>query len=121
MTIEEKVAQMMCLWMERPNAKSSTSKEQSTLSGEFSPELAKQRMSNGIGQIARQQEARDPKRAAEYANALQKWLIENTRLGIPAVFHDEILHAGLLASTLVQCKARLVTDFLKRAVTLVYI
>jgi len=95
MTLEEKVAQMMCLWMERPNEKSADSKAQSSISGEFSPELAKQRMPNGIGQIARQQEARDPKRAADYANAVQKWLIENTRLGIPAVFHDEILHGNM--------------------------
>ena len=29
-------------------------------------------------------------------NAVQKWLIENTRLGIPAMFHEEALH-GLVA------------------------
>jgi beta-glucosidase len=52
-------------------------------------------MSLGIGQIARQREARDAKRAAEYANAVQKWLVESTRLGIPAVFHDEILHGNM--------------------------
>jgi len=26
---------------------------------------------------------------------VQKWLIEKTRLGIPAIFHDEILHAHM--------------------------
>jgi beta-glucosidase len=29
-------------------------------------------------------------------NAVQKWLVENTRLGIPAMFHEEALH-GLVA------------------------
>lgn len=95
MTVEEKAAQTMCLWMERPNDNGRTPKGQPSIAGEFSPELAKQKMPVGIGQIARQQEARDPKRAAEHANAVQKWLLENTRLGIPAIFHDEILHGNM--------------------------
>ena len=95
MTLEEKIAQLMCLWMEKPNDNSRVPKEQMPLGGEFSPELAKQKMPHGIGQFARQREARGPKRAAEYANATQKWLIENTRLGIPAIFHDEILHGNM--------------------------
>ena len=92
MTLEEKVAQMMCVWMEKPNDNSRVPKSQMPLGGEFSPEIAKQKMPNGIGQFARQREYRDARRSAEYANAVQKWLIENTRLKIPAVFHDEILH-----------------------------
>lgn len=95
MTLEEKAAQMMCLWMEKPNDNSRVPKEQMPMGGEFSPELAKQKMPNGIGQFARQREYRDARRSAEYANAVQKWLIENTRLQIPAVFHDEILHGNM--------------------------
>ncbi len=95
MTLEEKAAQMMCLWMEKPNDNSRVPKEQLPLGGEFSPELAKQKMPHGIGQFARQREYRDARRSAEYANAVQKWLIENTRLQIPAVFHDEILHGNM--------------------------
>jgi beta-glucosidase len=95
MTLEEKAAQLMCLWMEKPNDNSRVPKEQMPLGGEFSPALAKQKMPHGIGQFARQREARGPRRAAEYANAVQKWLVENTRLGIPAVFHDEILHGNM--------------------------
>lgn len=95
MTLEEKVAQMTCLWMEKPNDNSRVPKEQMPLGGEFSPEVAKQKMPNGIGQFARQREYRDAKRSAEYANAVQKWLIDNTRLQIPAVFHDEILHGNM--------------------------
>src|SRR4051812_15670275 len=67
MTIEEKAAQMMCLWNEKPNDNTGVPKELQPLAGEFSPALAKQKMQFGIGQIARQREARDPKRAAEYA------------------------------------------------------
>lgn len=95
MTLEEKAAQMMSLWMEKPNDNTLVPKEQFPLGGEFSPALAKERMPFGVGQLARQREARGPKRAAEYANSVQKWLIENTRLGIPAVFHDEILHGNM--------------------------
>jgi beta-glucosidase len=39
---------------------------------------------------------RAPRQHAEFVNAVQKWLIENTRLGIPALFHEEALH-GLVA------------------------
>jgi len=95
MTIEEKAVQMMCLCDQKPNAQDGVPAGQKAPRGEFSPELAKQRMAFGIGQIARQGEERDPKGSAEYTNATQKWLIENTRLGIPAVFHDEILHGNM--------------------------
>ncbi|MDQ6787499.1 MAG: glycoside hydrolase family 3 C-terminal domain-containing protein [Acidobacteriota bacterium] len=95
MTLEEKVAQMTCLWMEKPNDNSRVPKENLPFGGEFSPEIAKQKMPFGIGQFARQREGKDAKESAEYANAVQKWLIENTRLQIPAVFHDEILHGNM--------------------------
>ena len=95
MTPEEKAAQMMGLWMEKPNDKSRAPKEQTSTGGEFSPALAKDKMPHGIGQFGRQREYRNAQRSAEYANQVQKWLIDNTRLQIPAVFHDEILH-GLM-------------------------
>jgi beta-glucosidase len=94
MTLEEKVAQLVCIWQERPQAKPQT--DFSTDRGELSPEKAQLVMKNGIGQIARQRERKDPREAALFANSVQKWLKENTRLGIPAMFHDEILH-GLMA------------------------
>ncbi|HEX8474496.1 MAG TPA: glycoside hydrolase family 3 N-terminal domain-containing protein [Pyrinomonadaceae bacterium] len=94
MTLEEKVAQLVCLWTERPQTKPQT--DFSTDRGDFSPERARVVMQNGIGQIARQRERKSPREAAIFANAVQKWLIENTRLGIPAIFHDEALH-GLMA------------------------
>ncbi len=101
MTLEEKTAQMTCLWMEKPNDNSRVPKENLPLGGEFSPELAKGKMPHGIGQFARQREGKDAKGSAEYANAVQKWLIENTRLQIPAVFHDEILHGNMASGSTV--------------------
>lgn len=101
MTLEEKVAQMMGMWMEKPNDNSKVPKEKLPLGGTFSPELAKQKMPNGIGQFGRQRENLDPKSSAEYANATQKWVIENTRLGIPVMFHDEILHGSMLSGATV--------------------
>jgi beta-glucosidase len=94
MTLEEKVAQLVCLWTERPQAKPQT--DFSTDRGDFSPEKAALVLKYGVGQIARQRERKDPREAAAFANALQRWLVEKTRLGIPAIFHDEILH-GLMA------------------------
>jgi beta-glucosidase len=93
MTLEEKVAQVLCLWTGRPQAKPQT--DFSTDRGDFSPEQAAQVMKYGIGQIARQRERKDPRQGAIFANAVQKWLIENTRLGIPAILHDEILHGHM--------------------------
>jgi beta-glucosidase len=93
MTLEEKVAQMVCLWAGRPQVNPQT--DFSTDRGDFSPEKASQVMKYGMGQIARQRERKDPRQGAIFANALQKWLVENTRLGIPAILHDEILHGHM--------------------------
>ena len=93
MTLEEKVAQLVCLWSGRPQVKPQT--DFSTDRGDFSPEKAAEVMKNGIGQVARQRERKGPREGALFANALQKWLIENTRLGIPAILHDEILHGHM--------------------------
>src|SRR3989449_2007861 len=93
MTLEEKVAQLVCLWGSRPQTKPQT--DFSTDRGEFAPEKAAQVMKYGMGQIARQRERKDARQGAIFANAAQKWLLENTRLGIPAILHDEILHGHM--------------------------
>ncbi|MDX6711134.1 MAG: beta-glucosidase [Blastocatellia bacterium] len=93
MTLDEKVAQLVCLWAERPQVKPQT--DFSTDRGDFSPEKAAVVMKYGVGQIARQRERKEPRDSAVFANALQKWLKENTRLGIPAMFHDEALHGHM--------------------------
>jgi len=92
MTLEEKVAQLTCLWANRPQVKPN---DFAIDRGEFSPAKAAEVMKHGIGQIARQRERKDPREGAKFANAVQKWLVENTRLGIPAILHDEILHGHM--------------------------
>ena len=93
MTLEEKVAQLTCLWANRPQVNPQT--DFATDRGEFSPAKAAEVMKYGIGQIARQRERKDPRAGAKFANDVQKWLLENTRLGIPAILHDEILHGNM--------------------------
>jgi beta-glucosidase len=93
MTLEEKVAQLTCLWGNRPQVNPQT--DFATDRGDFSPAKAAEVMKYGIGQIARQRERKDPRAGAKFANDVQKWLLENTRLGIPAILHDEILHGNM--------------------------
>src|SRR5262245_20435163 len=50
MTLEEKVAQLVTVWAERPQVKAQT--DFSVDRGEFSPVKAQAVMKNGIGQIA---------------------------------------------------------------------
>jgi beta-glucosidase len=93
MTLEEKVAQLVCLWTQKPQVERQT--DFAADRGDFSPEKARAVMKYGIGQISRQRERKDPRESAIFANAVQKFLVENTRLGIPAIFHDEALHGHM--------------------------
>jgi beta-glucosidase len=95
MTLEEKVAQLATLWVKKPQQKDHGGNWSFPDRGEFSPEKAALVMKHGIGQIARQRERKDARQSAIFANALQKWLREKTRLGIPAIFHDEALHGHM--------------------------
>lgn len=91
MTLEEKVAQMEGAWENRQffsDPKTLFVDEQ----GRFLPERAAVLLKNGIGEISRPSENRGPRQMAEYTNTVQKWVKENTRLGIPVLFHDECLH-----------------------------
>src|SRR5262249_56031334 len=63
--------------------------------GDFSEQKALVVMKDGIGEIARQRERKDARQGAVFANAVQKFLAEKTRLGIPAILHDEILHGHM--------------------------
>ena len=97
MTIEEKVAQLLGIWNRK--------REIQDAQGRFDPANAKALLGNGIGEVSRPSEVARPTSGAPYrtareqalfVNAVQKWLVENTRLGIPAMFHEEALH-GLVA------------------------
>jgi len=91
MTLEEKVAQltstMEMLGFDSGEKNSFVDKE-----GKFLPERAAEMFRHGIGQISRPSGMRSPRETAEFTNTIQKWMIENTRLGIPVMFHEEALH-----------------------------
>lgn len=101
MTLEEKVAQMTCLWLQKPNDNTGIPQAQLPFGGKFSPERAAVAMPHGVGQFARQREFLSPRESAEYANAVQQWARDHTRLGIPVVFHDEILHGNMSSGSTV--------------------
>lgn len=84
MTLEEKVAQLQTVWQQRRTL------EDKNL--QFLPEKAKELIPLGIGHIGRPSEFKTPEQTAEFNNALQRWLKEHTRLGIPALMHEEALH-----------------------------
>jgi len=92
MTLTEKLAQLGGVW--------STQLVRSDPSGAsaFSVEAATELMSNGTGQITRIAASTGlrPAGLAELHNDIQRFLIEQTRLGIPAVIHEEAV-AGFCA------------------------
>lgn len=90
MTLEEKAAQMRCIWRK----KSETLVDEN---GNFDPQKARTTFANGcgIGQVARPSDTgkgKRPREMAELTNAIQKFFVEETRLGIPVFFHEECLH-----------------------------
>ena len=97
MTVEEKAAQMMCVWQEK-SAKLVDAR------GNFDFAKAKAAFKNGhgLGQVGRPSDAgskptdagigKNPRATAELTNAIQKFFIEHSRLGIPVIFHEECLH-----------------------------
>jgi beta-glucosidase len=84
MTLEEKVAQMMCLW--------SAKREITDAKGRFDPARAPKWFRVGIGRIERPSDGHGARAQAEFTSAIQRWVKENTRLGIPVIFHEEALH-----------------------------
>ena len=95
MTLEEKITQISAVWDDKAkifNAK-----------GEFDPAKMATVFPNGIGQFARPSDAtgpasprvvpgRDVRGTIRLVNALQRYQMEKTRLGIPMIFHEEGLH-----------------------------
>ena len=95
MTLEEKAAQLCSIWFGKGRLLGPD--------GSFSPEKAKAALPDGIGQIGRPGDAmgtpgsqadsfRSPEEAAAIVNAMQRFAVERTRLGIPVLFHEETAH-----------------------------
>lgn len=89
MTLEEKVAQTLSIWPEMQHGFTDAK-------GNFAPPAAAALLHHGMGQISRASAGKDPSSNAEFSNAIQKYLVEHTRLGIPAIIHEEALH-GMMA------------------------
>ena len=90
MTLEEKAAQMMCVWQQKADTLVNAD-------GEFDLDKARAayKKGYGLGQVGRPSDAgggKDARAMAELTNAIQKFFIENSRLGIPVIFHEECLH-----------------------------
>lgn len=97
MSPAEKIAQLYALWLEMsPDGNHRPRQDKFAESGDT--EALRRTLSLGLGQITRPMggrpiAARDGVRAL---NSLQKFLLEETRLGIPVMSHEECL-TGLLA------------------------
>jgi len=87
LTLDEKLAQLGSYWIYDLQTK-----------GELDQKKITTRLKQGIGQITRVAGAStlDPVSAAKAANGLQKFLIENTRLGIPAIVHEECCSGAMI-------------------------
>jgi beta-glucosidase len=87
MTLDEKLAQLGCVWCTTLLADET-----------FSESKAARRLHDGIGEITRigATTTLAPRARAELANAIQRYLVEETRLAIPAIIHEEST-AGLCA------------------------
>jgi beta-glucosidase len=90
MTLDEKVAQMLCVWQQKPQTLVDER-------GEFDRAKAESHFGggHGLGQVGRPSDAGGGRTAREMAaltNAIQRFFVERTRLGIPVIFHEECLH-----------------------------
>ena len=90
MTLAEKAAQMKCIWLSKADTLVDAE-------GRFDPTKAKVAFKKGygLGQVGRPSDAGkglDARGQAELTNAIQKFFLEQSRLGIPVVFHEECLH-----------------------------
>jgi len=105
MTLEEKVGQIIALWATKADIMDDLT---------FSPAKASKAYPQGFGQITRPSDRRGapngstqaggvgarwrtPADTVAFITAVQKWAVEETRLGIPVLFHEESLH-GYMAT-----------------------
>jgi beta-glucosidase len=87
MTLEEKIAQLGSAWV-----------FQLIDDGRLSGSKAHELLAKGLGHVTRISGASNlgAEEAAQLANEIQRFLLDETRLGIPAIVHEEIC-SGLMA------------------------
>jgi beta-glucosidase len=97
MTLQEKIAQLSCIWQDKGEVEDAN--------GNFDPAKAARVFPYGIGQVARPSDRvplesndplknvfRGPAQTVAFVNAVQHYSMDDTRLGIPTLFHGEGLH-----------------------------
>jgi beta-glucosidase len=97
MTIEEKVAQLVSAWLEIHEDGSIALREygrKDSRRGDVKEEV----LGKGIGQLTRPfgTMANDVHLQAKAVNRIQQYLVEHTRLGIPAMLHEECLTGAMI-------------------------
>jgi beta-glucosidase len=87
MTLDEKLAQLNAYWVYELQT-----------DGSLDPQKIEAKLKNGIGQITRLGGASTltADAAARTANAIQKFLLEKSRLGIPAIIHEECCSGAMV-------------------------
>jgi beta-glucosidase len=95
MTLNEKIVQLTTVWTRK--------QEIFTATNDFDPAQARKVFPDGIGHMARPSDLRgtgdpfaapyrDAKQTVTLVNAIQRYAVKETRLGIPVLFHEEGLH-----------------------------
>ncbi len=105
MTLAEKVAQMRCAWAGKAGMVSGLDFDPVRATASFPDNIgalarpSDKRGAPGIGQAGGggREKWRTPEQTVEFINALQRWAVERTRLGIPVLVHEESLH-GYMAT-----------------------
>ena len=97
MTLEEKLAQLVGLWVGAGADGEVVAPLQDAMLGESAPEF-EAFAASGLGHITRMFGTRpvEPAVGRRALRDAQRWLVRNTRLGIPAIAHEECL-TGLAA------------------------
>ncbi len=103
MTLEEKVAQIIALWATKKDVLAEGTSD-------FSRERAAKAHPHGFGQVTRPSDRkgapdipgtrwRTPADTIRFVNDVQRWAVNETRLGIPVLFHEECLHGYMAAES----------------------
>jgi beta-glucosidase len=101
MTLEEKIAQITTVWQQKPRIFDADYN--------FDPARFAAVYPIGIGHMARPSDrqgfvtaglppSRTPRETVDLVNAIQRYHVEHTRLGIPVLFHEEALHGNAAAN-----------------------
>jgi beta-glucosidase-like glycosyl hydrolase len=98
MTIDEKIAQMHAFWMILSEDGNHQMRSNDEFTRSSDPDRLQRLLGFGLGQITRPLGSHgvDARRGVRALNRLQQFLCQETRLGIPAISHEECLN-GLMA------------------------